>query len=239
MQTLRVAAATARRALLADAVLWSGRGLAAGSGAAILAVAAAKLTALDAGWPLLVGLPVACGLMAGVAIAAVRRWDLLRAAEAADRSLGLKDKLSSAIELSRSPLEGTDAAFASWSIREAELAAARVEPAKVVPLRWEWWWGLWPVLIAAAVAAAVFAPELAWRERLRDGRSPQQFAEQRAAAAQVQQVAQSLEAEPEVRDIAAERELKALEALHQELISGSADPRQASAAAAGELESRC
>ena len=63
MQTLRVAAATARRALLADAVLWSGRGLAAGSGLAILGVAVAKLAALDAGWPLLVGLPVACVLL--------------------------------------------------------------------------------------------------------------------------------------------------------------------------------
>ena len=70
----RVAAAAARRALLADVLLLSGRGLLVGGAAALVAVGAGKFAGRELRWEWVVGAALGLGMLSGIAWAVSRRW---------------------------------------------------------------------------------------------------------------------------------------------------------------------
>lgn len=233
MQTLRIAHAASRRALASEFLRLGGRALGVGSAAALALVAADKLAGGVAPWPLLVALPLGISAVAAAVWAVLRRWNPLRAAIELDRALGLKDRLSSALEFDA---QGKSDPFAQIAVRDAEAAARGVKLNQVIPLRPDWTWIAWPLAGAAAVAAAIWAPHVVWPEPTADERAPIATAAEAAAeVAAATEVAQTV-VESTVEDLASPEELQTLRELHEQLVGGRSDPDEARTKAAGEIE---
>ncbi len=162
-----------------------GTALGAGAVAALVCVAAAKGLGTDA-WvwgglgAAVMGLAAAWGVVSGVGVLSVRRRvGDERGALEVDRALGLRERLSSAMVLSRVREEGGGDradAFVRLAEEEAERAAEGVSDERVrrgVPI-WSgeggvtvrMWsrrgWYAWPVTVMAAVACGVWMP--AWSD---------------------------------------------------------------------------
>jgi hypothetical protein len=225
--TLRVSRAAARRSLLARSITLSGRGFLWGAVAAGAAVAITKLSGNGVSWALLCLPPIALGGATGLVVAWIGRWSDRRAAGIVDQRLGLKDRLTTALALERDT-----GPFAQWSMSEAEHAAASAQVARIIPVKADWTWGAWPVLGALVIAASLYIPVMNWaRPR------PAQQAQRQSAAEQLQQVSQVLNRpDPQSNQpLASPEQLKALQDLEKELVSGKADPQDAREHAAREL----
>lgn len=228
-----VARRAARRALGRDIVGAGGPLLLAGAGVAATLVAADRLTGGLAAWPVLVGAPIAAALLGTIAWCWSRRLSPVAAATEVDRALGLKDALSSALELSAARRE--DPAFAAWAVRDGEAAAAAVRLREAMPIRPGWTWWAWPAMAAANVAGAIFLPALAWTPEAPT--IAQAGARDRAAALIEQAVETAREVtDLETRDIATPEQLRVLEELQTQLSKGTTDPDAAIVRAASELD---
>lgn len=141
------------RAFVADMVHLGGRWLVAGAVAALVMCVAAWWLRLPG---LRVPLVAACLLAASgaaVLIAYGRRWSALRSAIETDQRLGLRGRLTNAMELA-----GVEGAFAGLARQSGEAAASGVRVGSAVPVRFGRGWVVLPVLVAGAVAMAVMPP---------------------------------------------------------------------------------
>lgn len=228
-----MAAAAARRALLADVLLFGGRGLLVGGATALIAVGAGKIAGRELSWEWVLGVALGLGMLSGIAWAVSRRWSRDRAAAEVDRALGLKDRLASSLAFSERADAGS---FESWAVEDAEAIAGTTQVARVIPLRAEWTWGVWPGLAAAAMAVGIWVPVVEWDQKPR--KPEPTLAERQAAAATIKQAGEAIK--EGVREastpVATDRELRALDELQRELSEGKADPQQAVTRAAGKIE---
>ena len=150
----RVGAVRTRiRLLLAQQALCVGLTIAAGSG--LLFVAATRLRwwtdAVDYLWALFL-----VGGAAGLIYGWTRRISPMVAAQIADERAGLKERLSTAVELSRA---NSRSEIADAQIADAAGHAKDLDPARVLP------WRVpqqvrWTVAACAILAAAIFLPDL-------------------------------------------------------------------------------
>src|SRR5690606_27721942 len=124
-QTLRIARAAARRALVADLVVLGGWALLIGAVGAALLVGADRVTGgalqnlINMGWPwawlaVLIGAPIVLAMLGATILALVRRWTPMHAAVELDRRLGLKDTLATGLSLANGDRSRGGDGFASW-----------------------------------------------------------------------------------------------------------------------------
>lgn len=228
---MRAVRRAARRAFAAELCRAAGLWFTIGAIAAAGLVTADKLGGSPVSWRW-----IAAGVMtaaAGVAVsmALVRRWSAVRAAGEVDRSLGLRNALSSAVELAESG-RGHDP-FEAWTLSAAEAIAPTAPIERVVRVRLDWKWAAWPVLAAGVIAIGMYVPS--WRAW--SPRAPVTQAARDQAASQIRDVQKAM-ASTEKGQPASEAPAAQLEALAQierELQAGSADPQQATTRAAQQL----
>ena len=228
-ESARAARAARRRLVLADFVRLAGTALLWGSVAAAGLMAADRLgVPLAPRWSLIV-FPLVAGICAALLLAFVRRPSLAAAAARLDRSLGLRDRVSTALAL-----RADAGPFHEWARDEGERAARDSDPSKAAALRADWTWGAWPLVLAACVAGAVFAPRMTWT---RDSGPRATAAERLAASERVAAAAEIARAETAAVQEATRDDLAAIQDLEAGLRAGEADPAQAMTRAAGRLES--
>lgn len=237
----RVARSASLRWALREALSLLGPALTAGFVAAGLLVAADRLLALGLSVWAVTAAPVAIAAGAALAAAASRRPGDAGAAARVDHALGLRDRLSSAIELQDDEAMRGDA-FAQWAVEDAERAAARADVGKAIPLKLDGWWAVWPAVGAVVVAAAVMAPtvDLLGRGAART-KSAVEASQREAAATQIADAADRAREtlQPAERDAApgaTSEQMKALEELEEQLATGQLGPDEARSRAAASLE---
>lgn len=184
----------------------------------LLTVGVMKAAGFDGSLVAVIGIACAGPEIAG-AWSFLNRWSASRAARELDARLGLKDRLSSGLELAG--LAGLDG-FAALAVVDAERAAATVDVRLAIPVRFGRSWRVWPFVLTAAVAAAVYVPQARWAERAKTERADARE-ERLSAAEQIASASAALETVSR-RDAAAAsaEELAALADLRQELAKGSA-----------------
>ena len=136
-------AAVSSRLRLLRWVRHASRGALVGIGLALIAVALAHFDWLPERLPLEVLLPalLVVGIGAGTVTALLRPIPLMDAARLAESRLGLKERLSSALQFERSPRAARDPEAALLLRLQAEDAAAHarsLNAAEAVPWRWFW-----------------------------------------------------------------------------------------------------
>ncbi|MBL0922432.1 MAG: hypothetical protein IBJ10_09940 [Phycisphaerales bacterium] len=233
----RVARSAAARASLREALGLLGPALTAGFVVAGLLVAADRLLALGLSVWALTAAPALIAAGAAVVVAVSRRPDEAGAAERVDRALGLRDRLSSAIELH--DIEGDEEnGFVRWAVEDAEQAAQKASVARAIPLRLDGWWAVWPALGAAVVFAAVMAPsmDLLGRGEAKQRRLVEATQRSETAAEIAEAAERAREAIEEAARGASDEQLRALEELEKQLTEGLMDPDEARAKAAASLE---
>ncbi len=144
------------RTRLGESVRWLPRGLAAGLALAALLALAARL------WPLLprpdvIRLAVLLAI-AGAAVALLVVWLRQRApldlARRYDRQLGLRERLSTALELSGGLIPAESPALAAAQRADAAHALAQVDARRRLPIRHDWRsWALAALALGAFLAA--------------------------------------------------------------------------------------
>lgn len=142
-------------------------------------------------WP--VGASAASGVVGAVVSAARRAPGSVGAAAEVDAALGLRDRISSAVQFES---RGGDDPFEALAREDAEARARGVRLASAMPIRLDGWWLLWPLAAAAAIGVGMLMPAMRLLERLDDGQraAMQQAAAQRdAAAEEVRRAAEELE----------------------------------------------
>ena len=222
--TRRLTRRAARRAALARFVRLLGLSLAITAGLLFVAVAAGKLVGQSFDAIMLGAVGLAGSLVVASLLAVAGRWSERKAALEIDHALGLNDALSSAIGLASEP-RGNDEAFTRLAITDAERVAARVDAATVTPMAPGRGWLAWPILGAAAVAAAFFVPELRFD---RDGAQPPTPVVQRdQAVAELQAAIDAVRQSTPDDPVATAAQLEALEELERELIAGETSPDEA------------
>lgn len=144
-----------RRLRMQQTVMWLPRGLGVGLALGVLLVAAARI------WPLLprdrLVLAVLALSLAGALLAALGVWlwrrTPLETARRFDHLLGLKERLSTALELAGGELPVESAALAATQQADAARTLDRVDVARALPVRARWQdWA--PAGAAALVLAA-------------------------------------------------------------------------------------
>jgi hypothetical protein len=188
--------------------------------AALALLAAHKLDRLDDPYPLMglaVGVPLALGLFWG----ALRRVSLLDAACLADRTLGLKERMSNAVVFAERPeASPLVPALLNDAARHAEgLAPAAVVPYRASrPTRWS-------LFAAVLIAAAWFAPTYPL------GRTPGQIAvrqQMREQGQRLGQIADKAKERAETRQLKKPAELAAkLQKLAKDLEKAKLSKKQA------------
>ncbi len=136
-------AAVSSRLRLLRWVRHASRGALVGIGLALIAVALAHFDWLPERLPLEILLPalLVAGIGAGTVTALLRPIPLMDAARLAESRLGLKERLSSALEFERSPRAARDPEAALLLRLQAADAAAHarsLNAAEAVPWRWFW-----------------------------------------------------------------------------------------------------
>lgn len=233
-------AAARRRALLADLTRRVGTATAWGAAVGLGLVLVDRLVGVGPHWALLLGVPTVLGSAVGAAVAVARRPGELAAAGMLDDALALRDRLTNGLTLAHA--RGQDGAFVELALREAEQAAATVQPRRAIALRFGSAWRTWPALLALGVAAAVLLPplDLLGRAAARDRAVLEQSRRERVA----EQLAAAVEAvrpaaAPESPDAPARPDPRSaeLDRIRQELEQGRLSPQDAAARAVQELES--
>ncbi len=148
------------RLRLRQSFVWLPRGLIAGLVIALLVAVASRL------WPLL---PRRSVLLLGMLLASIGMvaallgvwlWhrSTLHAARRFDRVFGLKERMSTAVELAMGALPVESPELATRQYRQAMRIAAQVEPARHLPVRLDWreWAGA--LIAVVLLALAVFLP---------------------------------------------------------------------------------
>ncbi|MCA3005453.1 MAG: hypothetical protein IOD15_08830, partial [Phycisphaerales bacterium] len=235
MNSLRVAS-RARNRLTASAVVRSaGTGFAVGAGVgAAYAVVSTLLMASPAGMPLLaLAAGAGGGLLIGAASGLVGRPSKAAAAAELDRRLGLKDAISTAVEIAAS---GDRSGLATVAMADGERAAGTASLAKAIPITFGRPWAIGGVALLAGVAALQWLPPgrgQVWLAGVFSRPSstspapidnPEQLAERVAAVRAVAEAAGGPSPQPGTDDPAA-----ALRAIESELQSGRIPPAEARA----------
>jgi hypothetical protein len=148
------------RRLLAEALLWLPRGLLAGLLAAVLLAALARARPLLAGVELLawIGLLAAAGLCLSLPLLWFRwRQEAARQARFADSRFGLQERVATALEIQSGRLEAP-AELARRQLADTVRAAARVDLATALPLRFSRQDLLLLLLAGVLLGAAVLLP---------------------------------------------------------------------------------
>ena len=188
--------------------------------AALLILAAHKLDRLDEPYipmALAVGLPLLVGLVWGF----LKPISLLDAATAADRRLGLKERMANAVIFSAQP---ETSPLVPAIIEDASRHLSSVSPHEVLPHRMTRtnWWSLG---VLALIGAAWFAPEYAL------GRSSEDVAarkEMREQGKKLEKVAERVKEEAQAKNIESAAELAAkLEKLAKELEKAKLSKKEA------------
>jgi len=216
----------------------AGRSLLGGSAIAIALACAEMLIGLPIDWWaafILIGVLVVLGSLAA---ALTRTGTLLDAAREVDASLGLDDRISSALDLSQNK---SPDAFVDLATIEGERAAGETSARQAIAFKLGKTWAAWPALAALAIAIGLYAP----RYDLLGGRALEQIAferetEQARATEQIRQVRDELKEELsagtlETEDPASEQALRTLDALERELDMGTESSDSAREKAAGAL----
>ncbi len=234
-RSLAVARSVARRACLARGVSTLAPALAvAGVVALALAIAdkalAERLSRLAprAVW---LAAPFTIAALGALVHAIATAPTLIAAAARADASLGLKDRLSSALELGSS-----NDPFAAWTIAQAEQLAAQADPRRVVPVRLRWAHAIAPALACIAIAVTIWMPARIPSTTQPD---PATLAAARTSTAQqIKSAATALASQAPAATATPARpeELRALEDLQSELAESRLSPEDARLAAAQRVE---
>jgi len=231
-----------RRAIVRELVARAGRGALAGAVLGGVLVGSDRLLGWggeSARW-WLVGVPIALGLLwAGVSAWRARPGSI-SAAVAIDAALGFRDRLSSAIGLSR---EG--GVFSAWAAGEAERVAGEADLRRVYPVRAGASWVWTPIVLGLVCAGAVWLPYARWTEpasaRQAALREASEAGERQDAAAAVREAIEGAEALAREHRTpqASQDELQRLRELEEELAGGrSTRPaREVREEAAARLES--
>lgn len=223
-----------RRIMLVKLIHAMGPALTAAAVAALLLVGLDKALAL--GWPawLLIGAPALLAFAGAMVWSVVRSPSSLVAASIVDHALELDDRLGSALALER---EAADDPFAALAIHDGEQIASdvRVRDAAAVEFGGSWW--AWPVVLASAIAVAIFVPAIDLADRLGEETRQAELAGAQAEAAREVAEARELVSpdETSVADFATPTELETLDELERQLSAGEADPDEARAKAASAL----
>lgn len=219
-------ASVRRRALAGRLVRAGGWTLTTGAAAGVLGVMVAKVVPGHVDWWLVVAGGLAAGVLAAPLVALRGRWTAHRAAIEIDRSLGLRDRVSSALEFSSRG--GQIDEFEALAISQGEEAARQADPSKVVRIQRGREWAAWPLLVGVGLAVGWLAPE----RRVKAGPEPRvSEASPAAASALAEVIEQVREAAPERADV-----ISAIEEIERELREGRADEAAARAEAAARLE---
>lgn len=240
-ETHRLIARIRSLVALRSTLILGGRALLVASAISVVAVLLGKFFALPwarsilVAWPILTALAL-LALFVGIVLGLLRTPRPLAAASMADRFAGPTDHLRAALELSqRTPQDP----FVGILLADAERAARACPPAKVVPMRFGRAWPIAALLLAGAVAAAVWVPTRTLDPR-RAARTPDPGAP--ALASEVARVAQEVRAASEsVGPAISPRDAERLAELERELLDGSIrtdDARAEAAASAASLADR-
>lgn len=219
-----------RRAFARDFVAFFLHGLGGTLTCALVWMVAARLSGgvPEASWQVLAGGSVVAGVLFGLVMAGVRRWSAHRAAMEVDRTFGLRDRVSTGLELAVSR-DG----FAMLLVEDAERAARGLRPSQAVdvfggvrP------WAVWEVVGAIGVGVAVQL----WMPRAADvDETPlaQQAptAETKSLVREVMKQAEEAAPLPEAAGADVPRD-EAVAALERELAAGTLDDASARAKAA-------
>jgi len=230
IEEVRAAADRAsRRALVTSLATRTGLCAAGGAGLGLVAVGAAKLAWL-AGIPYwtLVAVPAVAGLVVGAGWAVTERWSRPHAAAWLDRTLGLNDRLRSALEFSA----GTRDPFVEAAVADAGGIARTADVPSAVPLRAGrgWWWAA--AFLGVAASAALWVPQ---RRTGAESLSPRAQARERERAAEQVRAAVPTGGEAPTAP-GVERELDAVRQIERELARGEATAEGARTSAARALE---
>lgn len=148
------------RLRLTQTLVWLPRGMAAGLLIAVIVAVAARF------WPIiaterLIPLSVVLALLGTlIAVAAVWLWrrSVIQKARRFDLVFGLKERMSTAVELSGGMLQSESAYLSNRQIEQALKVAGHVRPAEGLPFEADWREWIMPLVGAAAIAAAVVIP---------------------------------------------------------------------------------
>jgi len=223
-----VAARVVRRRYAASLIARLGVMLSAGAIVGLLGVGLLRLNGHEGGTYIVLG-AVASGLVLAIVMARRDRWSQARAAREIDRAQNLQDRLSSGLAMA-----GAAQGFARAAVDAAEAAAEVADPVGVVPIRVSWTHMVWPVVVAGALAAAVFVPPMRWdgiETTARDEVIAQATEQVQQAVAAIENIERS-EATPGLDEYAAE-----IAAIERALSTGKGDPAGAVAQSARALES--
>lgn len=238
-RTQRVARAAARRLLWVSMVRHSGVALTVATTVLLVVYAAERAfgPGLDRGTLWLIG---SVWLLASVLLASAMAWrgrrDLLGGAMAVDRTLGLKDKLSSALQLHAS---APGDVFAAIAVEDAERAAEGVPVSRVAPIRPGNWWSAFPVAAAAALGVSYLPPMRLVADTTAEKTAALESAERARAAVEIERASEALREltsrGASTVDLAPPESDKLLDKLREQLASdrpGGVKPQEAMARAA-------
>jgi hypothetical protein len=247
-----------RRLRLRDGWLLAQRALWLACLAAILIQVAGRLWPLPRLWLWSLA-PLAAWLLAVLALSVLRPLSLRRVARRADLELGLKERLSTALEMESRPGPGLATSLISRQHRDALDVARAIEPRRAFPLRWQ----RRPLIAAALLALAALALALLpnpmddlLAERQAVARAVEEQADQvaklrqeveeaeslspedrEALLRQLDELLRDLEANPGDREEALADLSRAEEALRRQLDPDSGARQAALEALAGQLQS--
>lgn len=233
--TVRVAKRVRRLKFAQAAVRHTGRALVAAVLLGFMLVLGIRLGWLPLDWVGALSACIAGGLAIAMLLALRRDWSLLTAAQAADRALGLKDRLSTALSLGR--LEREPNPSESIAIADAEAAALGLATRNVAPITLGSAWAIWPVVLIGAAGIGVWMPQ---RSPVSEPAKQLGASEPRSQAA-ADMIAESARqaraaAEGAVPDTASADQLRRLDEIERELLDGARDPEEALAEGAQGLE---
>lgn len=235
-QTVAVSRRASHRGAVDALIGRAGRWLTVGAAVGVAGVGAWKvipgLREVLPWWALL-GAPLVVAGAVALVVSVVRRWPTLRAARELDERLGLRDRLSSALELTGSADRDP---FVALAVRDAERLSADADVRRAVPFHWNRAWAFWPAIAGAGIAAGLFTPEWDFNPSAPD--RPAMRAAAETAAKQIDAVSQGLRqtAGESVSDPGTARDLDDLSQIEQELADGRISPEEARARAARRLE---
>lgn len=231
--TVRVSRLAAVRLSAGVALRWAGVGAVVGGGVGCVLVGLSRIEHVAladmlraGGWVELVALPVGAGAVVGGAASALRWSSAKRGALVLDERLGLRDRLTSALELS----ERRVSAVEQLAIADAEVIAGRVSAQNAVPIRPGRAWLVAVPLTLMGLGLWRWMPSMAlWAPAppVRTAAVVQPEARQQAAEA-VKDAARAVE---QFADTSAAKQLEALRRVEEELAQPRADRDSVTSAA--------